>query len=394
MPIIYNLRHLLVRKVSTALTALGIAMVVFIFTSMLAFVQGFRGALTATGREDNAIVLRAGATSEIESYLDREDAALVRLSPEAAREEVAAGGAAPAPLATSDLVVVITRPKRGAPDEPANVTVRGVTPGVFAVRPGVSLVDGRSFRPGLNEVIVGKSLVRRIEGTSVGDTMRFAGQDWQVAGTFEADGSAWESEIWGDAELLLPAFDRPGYQSVTLRLADAAAFDALKERLTKDPQLEVQVLREREFYKGQSTQLVTLLRTLSVFIGVIMSVGAVFGALNTMYAAVGSRTREIGTLLALGFTPGSVLRSFLLESLILAAGGGAVGVLLAAIVSHGRSTGTTNWTSFSELSFRITVTPEVVASGMAFALVMGLVGGYWPARRAARMRPAEAVRSL
>lgn len=388
MPVIYNLRHLLVRKVSTALTAAGIAMVVFIFTSMLAFVAGFRGALTSTGREDNVIVMRAGATSEIESGITRDMAALVRVAPEASRD---AGGT---PLSSSDLVVVITRPKRGAPDEPANVTVRGVTPGAFALRPGVRIVDGRSFRPGLNEVIVGKSLTRRIEGTRPGDTMRFAGRDWNVVGTFEADGSSWESEIWGDAELLLPAFDRQGYQSITFRLSDPSAFSEVKDRLERDPQLEVQVEREREYYRRQSTAVVTLLRTLSVFIGVIMSVGAVFGALNTMYAAVASRTREIGTLLALGFTPGAVLRSFLLESLLLSAGGGVAGVLLALAVSHGRSTGTTNWSSFSELTFRIAVTPGVIAAGLAFALVMGLVGGFWPARRAARMHPAEAVRSV
>ena len=388
MPIIYNLRHLLVRKVSTILTALGIAMVVFIFTSMLAFVQGFRGSLTSTGRMDNVVVMRAGATSEIESYLPRDKAALLRTGPEVARD--ASGD----PMASADLVVVITRPKRGAPDEPANVTVRGVTPGAFALRPGIRIVDGRSFRPGLNEIIVGKSLTRRIAGTDVGDRMRFAGRDWDVVGTFEAGGSSWESEIWGDAELLLPAFDRPGYQSVTLRLADPKEFASAKSRLESDPQLEVQVERERDYYRRQSTQVVALLRTLSVFIAVIMSVGAVFGALNTMYAAVGSRTREIGTLLALGFTPGSVLRSFLLESLLLSAIGGITGVLLALIVSHGRSTGTTNWASFSELTFRISVTPGVIATGLAFALVMGAVGGYWPARRAARMRPAEAVRAV
>ncbi|MFN8178918.1 MAG: ABC transporter permease [bacterium] len=388
MPIIYNLRHLLVRKVSTILTALGIAMVVFIFTSMLAFVQGFRGALATTGRRDNAIVLRAGATTEIESYVTREDAAMIRGLPEVAHD------AAGQPLATSDLVVVISRPKRGAPEAPANVTVRGVSAAAFAVRPSVRVVEGRSFAPGLSEVIVGKSLARRIADTNVGDRIRFAGREWNVVGIFEAGGSAYESEIWGDAELLIPAFDWLGFQSVTLRLADPGAFAAFQQRLEKDPQLEVQVVREPDYFTRQSRQVVSLLRTLSVFIGIVMSVGAVFGALNTMYAAVGSRTREIGTLLALGFSPGAVLRSFLVESLCIAGLGGGVGVLLALVASHGRSTGTTNWQSFSELTFRVDVTPGVIAAGLVFAVLMGVAGGLWPARRAARLRVVDAIRSV
>ena len=388
MPIIYNLRHLLVRKVSTLFTLLGIAMVVFIFTSMLAFAQGFRRALVATGRADNVIVMRGGATSEIESYLPREDASLIRALPEVAQDE---GGE---PLATPDLVTVISRPKRGTTDEPANVQVRGVSAKAFALRPAVRVVEGRSFTPGVDEIIVGKSLSRRIADTSVGDKIRFAGREWQVVGLFEAAGSAYESEIWGDAEVFLPAFDRPGFQSITLRLRDPSGFDDFKQRLESDPQLEVLTLQEPAYYARQSKAVTEVLTTLSVFIGVVMSVGAVFGALNTMYAAVASRTREIGTLLAIGFTPGAVLRSFLAEALVIAAAGGAVGVLLAFIVSHGRSTGTTNWSSFSELTFRVDVSPGVVAAGLGFALVMGVVGGLWPARRAARMRVAEAVRAV
>lgn len=387
MPIIYNLRHLFVRKVSTALTALGVAMVVFIFTSMLAFVQGFRGALVATGRPDNVLVMRGGATSEIESILLREDVSLIRALPEVAKD-----GATP--LATSELVTVVSRPKRGTTDEPTNVQVRGVGPTAFALRPSVRVVEGRSFSPGIAEIIVGKSLSRRIADTSVGDQIRFGGREWQVVGIFEADGSAHESEIWGDAELLLPAFDSPGFASVTLRLTDPSTFDAFKQRLESDPQLEVQVFREPDYYRRQSRQVVGLLTTLSVFLGVVMSVGAVFGALNTMYAAVGSRTREIGTLLAIGFSPGAVLRSFLVESMLLSLLGGVVGVLLALVVAHGRSTGTTNWQSFSELTFRVTVSPNVILAGLAFALLMGIVGGLLPARRAARMRVAEAVRAV
>jgi putative ABC transport system permease protein len=221
-----------------------------------------------------------------------------------------------------------------------------------------------------------------------------AGQTWKVVGIFTAGGSAFESEIWGDAELMLPAFDRPGYQSLAFRMTGPDQFDALKKRLEEDPQLEVQVQRESEHYAKQSKGLRDILTTLAVFIGGIMSVGAVFGAINTMYAAVGSRTREIGTLLAIGFTPGSVLRSFIVESLLIAGLGGVIGAILAFLISNGRSTGTTNWDSFSELTFKVAVTPQIVLAGIIFALVMGLIGGFFPARRAARMPVAEAVRAI
>lgn len=388
MPLIYNLRHLLVRKVSTLLTALGIALVVFIFTSMLAFVQGLRGALVSTGRPDNVIIMRGGATAEIQSYVSREDAALIRGLPEVARDS------AGEPLLTADLVVVINYPKRGAGNEPTNVNVRGVSSQAFALRPQVRLVEGRAFHPGLGEVIVGRSLSKRIKDTSLGDTIRFGAQPWKVVGIFEAGGSAYESEIWGDVEQLLPALDRPGYQSITLRLADPGSFERMKQHLESEPQLEVQAQRESDYYAKQSQGLVAILRTLAIFIGAVMSVGAVFGALNTMYAAVASRTREIGTLIALGFTPGSVMRSFVVESLLIAGIGGVIGALLALAVAGGRSTGTTNWDSFSEITFRIAVTPGVMVAGIVFALLMGLVGGLWPARRAARMPVAEAIRAV
>ncbi len=387
MPIMYNVRNLMVRKVSTLFTALGIALVVFIFTSMLAFVQGLRGSLARTGHPGNVIVLRGGATGEIQSYIPRDDAALIRGLPEVAR------GADGQPLVTSDLVVVINHAKRGGGD-PTNVSVRGITPQAFALRPEVQVVAGRAFRPGLAEIMVGQSLSRRIEDTSLGDRIRFGGQEWEVVGLFSAGGSAYESEIWGDAELFLPAFDRPGYQSVTFRLGDPADFAAMKRRLEAEPQLEVQVQRESDFYAGQSATLVATLRMLAIFVGVIMSIGAIFGAVNTMYAAVSARTREIGTLLAIGFTPVAVLRSFVLEALLIAGLGGVIGAALAFLVTNGRSTGTTNWDNFSEITFRLAVTPDVAVAGILFALLMGFIGGYLPARRAARLPVAEAVRAV
>jgi putative ABC transport system permease protein len=387
MPIIYNLRHLLVRKVSTILTALGIALVVFIFTSMLAFVQGLSGALTTTGKPSNAIVMRGGATSEISSYLPRDDAAMLRGLPEVAKDP------AGEPLFTGDLVVVTNQPKRGS-GEPTNVTVRGISPQAFQLRPQVTIIEGRAPTPGLPEVMVGKNLSSRIRDTGLGEEIKMGGQTWKVVGIFDGAGSAYESEIWGDAELFMTAFDRPGYQSVLFRMADPGQFETLKKRLEEDPQLEVQVQRESEYFAKQSRALVSILSSLAWFIGIIMSIGAVFGAINTMYAAVASRTREIGTLLAIGFTPGSVLRSFVVEALLIALAGGLIGTLLAFIVSNGRSTGTTNWDSFSEITFRVSVTPAIVGAGIAFALFMGLVGGLLPALRAARMPVAEAVRAI
>ncbi len=387
MPIIYNLRHLLVRKVSTILTALGIALVVFIFTSMLAFVQGLRGALTTTGKPSNAIIMRGGATSEISSYLPRDDAAMLRGLPEVAKDP------AGEPLFTGDLVVVTNQPKRGN-GEPTNVTVRGISPQAFQLRPQVTIIEGRAPTPGLSEVMVGKSLSGRIRDTGLGEEIKMGGQTWKVVGIFDGAGSAYESEIWGDAELFMTAFDRPGYQSALFRMADPGQFETLKKRLEEDPQLEVQVQRESEYFAKQSRALVSILTSLAFFIGIIMSIGAVFGAINTMYAAVASRTREIGTLLAIGFTPGSVLRSFVVETLLIALAGGVIGTLLAFVVSNGRSTGTTNWDSFSEITFRVSVTPMIVGAGIAFALFMGLVGGLLPAWRAARMPVAEAVRAI
>ncbi|HWN80812.1 MAG TPA: FtsX-like permease family protein, partial [Candidatus Udaeobacter sp.] len=279
-------------------------------------------------------------------------------------------------------------------NEPTNVTVRGISPQAFAVRPQIKIVAGRALTPGLPEVIVGQNLSKRIRDTGLGESIKMAGQTWNVVGIFTAGGSAFESEIWGDAELMLPAFDRPGYQSVVFRMTDPGQFEALKKRLEDDPQLEVQVQRESEHYAKQSKSLADILTALAWFIGSIMSVGAVFGAVNTMYAAVASRTREIGTLLAIGFTPGSVLRSFVVESLVIAGLGGVIGAILAFLFANGRSTGTTNWDSFSELTFKVSVTPAIILAGIGFALLMGLIGGFFPARRAARLPVAEAVRAI
>jgi ABC-type antimicrobial peptide transport system permease subunit len=247
------------------------------------------------------------------------------------------------------------------------------------------------YRPGLAEVIVGRPLSERFVGCGLGETVRFGARDWAVVGIFEAGGSGFESEIWGDSETLAPAFDRVGFSSVTLRLPDPGAFPLLERRLTGDPRLKIDVKRESDYYKGQSEQLAAAIRVLGLFLVVVMAVGAVFGALNTMYAAVGARTREIGTMLAVGFTPGSILLSFLLESVLLCLIGGLLGCVLALPI-HGVTTGTTNWSSFSEVSFKFRITPGILAIGLLASVFLGVVGGYFPARNAARRTVSEALR--
>jgi len=385
IPLAYNLRNLAARKVSTVLTALGIGLVSWVFIFTLALAGGFQAALQSTGSPENAIVVRSGSTAELTSIIDRESAAAIESQPEIAK---APDGTA---LATRELVVLWNLPRKNGTT--TNVVVRGVTAKSFALRPKVRLVQGRMFRPGLEEVVVGKLANERIRGCSIGDRIKLAGHPWSVVGVFDAQGTSFDSEIWGDVELFMPVFDRPVYQSVTFRLDEPSHFGAIRKRLEADPRMSVAVKHEDEFYAAQSATLATLLRGLGLFVTLIMALGAISGALNTMYAAVGSRTKEIGTLLALGFSRGSVLLSFLIESTLLAVFGGIVGCLLALPV-NGMTTSTTNFASFSEIAFRFQVTPLMLLEGLIFAAVMGALGGLVPSRNAARRVIVEALRQV
>lgn len=383
IPIVYNLRNLGARRVSTVLTALGIALVAWVFIFTLALAGGFQAALTTTGSPQNAIVIRKGSTAELMSILDREVAAAVSSQPEIAR---ATDGT---PLAASELMVVWNlRRKSGTT---TNVVVRGVGPKSLALRPKVALAQGHMFRPGVDEVVVGKMVAERFENCSVGSRLKLAGREWTVVGIFDAKGSTYDSEIWGDVELFMPVFDRPVYQSLTLRLSDPSHLTPLKRRLESDPRMNVEVEREDRFYAAQSGILANMLRALGLFVTSIMSLGAVFGALNTMYAAVGSRTKEVGTLLAIGFSRGAILTSFLIESVLLSLLGGAIGCLLALPV-RSFTTGTMSYATFSELAFRFQVTPAMLLAGLLFAAFMGLVGGFFPARKAATMPIVDSLR--
>ena len=383
IPIIYNVRNLAVRRVSTILTALGIGLVAWVFIFTLALAGGFQSALTTTGSRENAIVIRKGSTTELMSIVSREAAGAVLSQEEVAR---ATDGT---PLAAAELMVVWNLPRKSGTS--TNVVVRGVAPKSMALRPKIRLVQGRMFRPGLDEVVVGSMVAHRFQNCSVGDRLKLAGREWTVVGVLDANGAAYDSEIWGDVELFMPVFDRPVFQSLTLRLRDPSQFPALEKRLEADPRLSVEVRREDEFYASQSGALAALLRALGFFVTSIMSLGAMFGALNTMYAAVASRTKEIGALRAIGFSRGAVLTSVLVESVLLALLGGAIGCLLAIPVRT-FTTGTMSFATFSELAFRFQVTPGMMVAGLVFAAGMGLIGGFFPARRAATMPIVEALR--
>jgi ABC-type lipoprotein release transport system permease subunit len=386
IPIAYNVRHIRQRPISTLATALGVALVVAIFIGGLALANGFRAALVATGSPDNAVVLRKGADSELSSGISRQAANIIRGIPDV---QIGPDGH---PLVSPEVYVNTNLPRVGQAGS-SNVSVRGIDPGSLALRSQVKIVEGRMFTPGTAEVIVGRRIARRFAHCAIGDKLRFSSRDVTVVGHFTAGGSAFESEIWGDNAVLMPLFRGDVFQSVTFRMRDPKRFDAVKATLEKDPRLGVDVHRERDFYADQSSTLTNLLRIAGLFIAIIMAIGAIFSAMNTMYAAVGSRTREIAVLLTLGFTPGSVMASFLIESVLLALLGGTIGCLLALPI-NGLTTSTTNFSSFSEVAFAFRVTPVAMAFGLIFAVLMGIAGGILPAWRASRQRLATSLRAL
>lgn len=376
IPFIYNVRSMLNRPATTLATAVGIALVVVTFVGMLALANGFRSAMISTGSPDNVLILREGADAEISSGIDRETAQILAAFPDFT-------------YSTADVFVVLSKPRLNGSE--TNMPVRGVGPDVPRVREEFRIVEGRMFEPGRAEVVVGKGLVGRMQNVEIGDKLRFGQQDFTVVGHFEAGGGAFESEVWGDAETLMPVFRGPVYQSMTLKLADPANFETAKARIEGDPRLQVQVKRESEFYAEQSEMLSNILRFIAIFVTSIMSVGAVFGAINTMDAMVAARGREIALLQTLGFRPGSVLSSFMIEAILLALVGGVLGCLLSLPI-NGIRTSTTNWQTFGEMTFAFRITPQILLLGLGFAVLMGIVGGFLPARRASRQVAAVGLR--
>ncbi len=386
IPLVYNLRSVTQRPVSTALTALGIGLVVAVFVAMLALANGFVAALTKTGSADNVLLLRRGADSELSSGIPRDAIGIISASPHIAT------GADGRPLVSPETYIVINIPRLGGDAfAVANVVARGVSAKAFEVRRNIKIVQGRRFASGQSEICVGAKLAGRFANVNVGDVLRFSNRNWTVVCRFTADGSSFESEIWGENEQFQGVFRGTSFQDVAFRLKDPAAFEDAKRAFLADQRLQVDAHRESEFYANQSQLLGNILRFLAIMITSIMAVGAVFGAVNTMYAAVSSRIPEIAVLLTLGFPPRSVLASFLAESAVIALAGGIIGCLLALPI-NGVVTSTTNWASFSEIAFAFRVTPQLLAAGIIFAVVMGLVGGFFPARRASRMPVIQALR--
>jgi putative ABC transport system permease protein len=382
-----NLRTIPARRGTSLATVVGVAGVVIVSIAVFSIAEGVRHALLSNAASDTAIVLRAGSDSEMMSGLSRDTTRIVAEAPGVRRS--AAG-----PMASAELYVVVDLPKRSTGTN-ANVPLRGVQPAAFEVRDEVRIVDGRRFEPGRNEVIVGQAAASQFTGLELGNRLRWGENEWTVVGTFSANGGLAESEIWCDAGVLQPAYRRgTSFQAVYARLDSPDAFQGFKDALTADPRLDVKVIRESEYYQAQSKGLTDLIRTLGVVITLLMSVGAIFGALNTMYAAVATRVREIATLRALGFRGGPVVLSVLSESLLLALLGGGVGAAIAYFAFNGFQTSTMNWATFSQLSFSFTVTPVLLGLGLACALLMGLIGGLFPAVRAARLPVATALREL
>lgn len=387
VPFSYSLRNLWARKLTTALTAGGMALVVFVYAAVLMLDAGLKRTLVDTGSYDNVVVVRKGSGSEVQSGVERLQAAIVESQPQVALD------AQGRRLVSKEAVVLISLNKRGAQGgKPSNVVIRGVSEVGLVLRPQIRLVQGRMFWPGADEVIAGRSVAQRFAGAGLGETVRFGGREWRVAGVFDAGNSGFDSEIWGDVDQLMPAFRRPVYSSMLLRLADPAGFDALAKAVEDDPRVKLDVKREVQYYADQSEALSRFIRYLGITLSVIFSIGAVIGAMITMYAAVASRTAEIGTLRALGFRRSAVLAAFLAESLFLSLLGGIAGVALASTMQL-YTVSTMNWQSFGELAFSFTLTPGIVAQSLGFALVMGLAGGVLPAARAARMNIVTALRA-
>ena len=382
IPLKYNLRSLWVRKVGTLMTALGIGLTVAVLVTMMALVRGLDSTFMETGQEHDLIVLRKGAANETNSYFNRDFFPTIRRLP-----GVAKGGDGE-PLAVGEMVVVINHPRRSGED--SNVIVRGTTPLGLAMRPEVEMVKGRFFRKGLREIVVSHSLANRFQDMALGDQLATAGRAWNVVGVFEAGGSAYNSEIWGDYDEIAQAWSRRVYSSILVRTTGTEAAQGFQNRIDEDRRIQLMAVPQRDYYAQQATSSVGI-KTLGWFLAVVMGIGSCFAAMNMMYGSIMARFKEVGTLRSIGFKRRSILASFLIESIVLAVLGGLIGCLLALPV-HGISTGTTNFTSFTEVLFNFRITPDILLKAVLYSAVVGILGGFLPALRAARLKLVEVLR--
>lgn len=385
VPLNYVARNLWKRRLTTALTAGGLALVVFVFATVLMLDAGLKRTLVTTGEYDNVVVIRKGAETEIQSVISRTQANIVEMN------AAVALGPDGLPRAAKEIVVLISLNRSGS-ERASNVVIRGTSPAGLQLRPQVKMTQGRLFRPGSAEIIVGSNIAKGYDGTRIGERLRFAQRDWTIVGTFDAGASGFDSEVWGDADQLMQSFRRRSYSAIVLKLADSALFERLRSEIDADPRFAGEVKREQVFYGDQSKALSTFINILGLTLTAVFSIGATIGAMITMYASVSNRVAEIGTLRALGFRSRSVLVAFLLEALLLGLVGGVMG-LAGASVMQLVSFSTTNFQTFSDLSFHFLLTAEIVLKTLLFALLMGLLGGFLPAVRAARLNIVDALRA-
>ena len=388
VPLSYSMRNLWKRRLTTILTVSGMALVVFVFAAVLMMAAGLQKTLVETGSDDNVVVFRKGSTSEVMSGIDRTQASIVEMLPQVA---VGENGRR---LVAKEVVVLIALPKRGTgmTSSHSNVVVRGVQEASIPLRPQVKLVAGRMFRMGSSEIIVGNSIAKGFVGVGLQGTLTWGQRKWTVVGIFDAGNTGFSSEIWGDVDQVMQAFRRPVYSSLIFKLRDPSLFPAAKTAVEKDPRLTLEAKQETRYYLDQSEMMAKFLRILGLSLTIIFSIGAIIGAMITMYSAVANRIGEIGTMRALGFRRRSILAAFLAESLLLGIIGGLAGLFFASFMQF-ITVSTVNFQTFSELAFKFTLTVRIVLQAMAFALIMGLIGGMLPALRASRMKIVEALRA-
>ncbi len=385
IPFSYNLKNLWTRRFTTALTIGGMALVVFVFSAVLMLAEGLKKTLVETGSSDNVIVIRKGSDSEIQSGVDRMQASTIETQPEVAIGENGV------PSVAKELVVVIVLPKRGT-DKGSNVVIRGASANSLLLRPQLRILEGRLPRPGSSEIMAGLNIARRFKGGGIGETLHFGMRDWTVVGIFDAGNTGFSSEIWGDVDQLMPAFRRQAYSSVIFKLRDPSEFEKVKNHIENDPRLSLEAMIETHYYEKQSEIMAKFLRILGISLTVIFSLGAIIGAMITMYAAVANRVSEIGTLRALGFPRRSILCAFLLESLLLGFFGGFFGLFFSSFLEF-FTISTMNFQTFSELAFSFDLSFTIAYEAMGFALIMGFAGGLLPAIRAACMPLVDALRA-
>lgn len=386
VPISYSFRNLRTRKLTTVLTVGGMALVVFVFAAILMLAHGLEKTLVTTGSHDNVVVIRKGSGSEVASGIGRPEASIIEMLP------YLAVGSDGQRLAAKEVLVLITLPKRGS-NKPSNVVLRGISEQSLALRPQAKIVEGRLPRKGSYEIIVGKAIIKNFIGAGLYQTLKFGMREWQIVGIFDAESTGFSSEIWGDVDQFMQAFRRPVYSSVLFKLKNSSEFDAAKSNIESDPRMTLEAKRETRYYLDQSEMMAKFLRILGISLTVVFSIGAVIGAMITMYTAVANRISEIGTLRALGFQRSGILLAFLAESLFLGFFGGVIGLFFASFMQF-FSISTVNFSTFAELAFGFTMSADIIISSMLFALMMGFLGGFLPALRASKMNIVDALRAM